>query len=233
MKRFGAMGYLAVLVLVGAAVQNATAQDLEIHDTAANEPWSGTAAMYFEVQLSSATWDTVTVNWSTADGTATAPDDYVAASGTLTFAPMEHLATFTVLVNADALTEGSETLQVTLSAPTNATLARATAVGTIRDPGAYLVKDVHPGYSSGDLSNLRDVAGRLFFAGNDTDDLSTQQLWTSDGTETGTTMLASFDGWLGEFVDVAGTLFFFTAPSCGGVTVRWQARPSSRTFLVV
>ena len=47
------------------------------------------------VRLSSEMDNTVTVDYATADGTAHAGDDYVATSGTLTFAPHERLKTST------------------------------------------------------------------------------------------------------------------------------------------
>ena len=45
--------------------------------------------MSFPVTLSKAGRQSVTVSWSTADGTAPAPGDYAAGNGTLTFAPGE------------------------------------------------------------------------------------------------------------------------------------------------
>jgi hypothetical protein len=57
----------------------------------------------------------VSVDYATADGTATAGADYQAAAGTLTFAPGEAAKSFTVQVTSDAVHEGDETLQVKLS----------------------------------------------------------------------------------------------------------------------
>ena len=75
----------------------------------------------------------VSVHYATANGTATAPADYAAASGTLDFAPGETSKTVTVAVKGDALDEMDETLTVHLSAAVEATIARADAVGTISD----------------------------------------------------------------------------------------------------
>jgi hypothetical protein len=60
----------------------------------------------------------VTVNFATRDDTATAGLDYVATSGTLSFAPGETVKTITVRILEDASGEGPETFIVTLSAPT-------------------------------------------------------------------------------------------------------------------
>jgi uncharacterized repeat protein (TIGR03803 family) len=61
---------------------------------------------------------TVGVTYATSDGTASAPGDYAPASGVLTFGPGVASKTFTVTVNDDALLEGTETVNLSLSNPT-------------------------------------------------------------------------------------------------------------------
>jgi len=90
-----------------------------------------TTPLSFTVSLSAASAQSVTVSYATADGTALVGSDYTATSGTLTFAPGETKKIVTVLVNRDATPESNETLSLRLSTPTNATLARAAATGTI------------------------------------------------------------------------------------------------------
>jgi hypothetical protein len=52
----------------------------------------------------------------TVEGTATTSDnDYIAKTGTLTFAPGETSKTITILVNGDRLAEPNETFVVNLS----------------------------------------------------------------------------------------------------------------------
>lgn len=75
----------------------------------------------------------VTVHYATADGTATAPADYQAASGDVTFAPGETAKPVTVLVNPDTVDEPDETFTVNLSAPSGAGLVDPVGVGTIVD----------------------------------------------------------------------------------------------------
>src|SRR5262249_1868802 len=72
------------------------------------------------------------------DGTATAGSDYVAASGTLTFAPSETSKLVHVAVTGDTAAESNETLTLTLSAAHGATIADGIATGTINndDPAA-------------------------------------------------------------------------------------------------
>ena len=86
------------------------------------------------VTLSAASGQTVTVNYATANGTATAGSDYTATSGTLTFNPGVTSQTISVPIINDTTVEGNETFTVTLSGPVNATLgATTTHTYTIND----------------------------------------------------------------------------------------------------
>ena len=73
----------------------------------------------------------MTVNYATANGTATAGQDYTGATGTVTFAAGETSKTINIAVTGDTTVEQDETFTVTLSAPSGATLGTATATGTI------------------------------------------------------------------------------------------------------
>ena len=78
----------------------------------------------------------VTVQYETRDGTATVADrDYVATRGTLTFKAGETRKTVVVQVRPDRHDEGEETMTLVLSSATGAAIARAEAVGTIRNNG--------------------------------------------------------------------------------------------------
>lgn len=95
---------------------------------------AGTFSVALTVTLSNPQGNkSVTVNYATADGTATAGTDYRALSGTVTFAPGETSKTVTVAVLGDGLDEPDETFTVKLSSLFNATFARSQAVGTIVD----------------------------------------------------------------------------------------------------
>jgi hypothetical protein len=76
---------------------------------------------------------TSTVQYASANGTATAGQDYVAVLGTLTFNPGETSKTFDVPILMDRLAEGSETVPLSLSRVTGATLGASQAVLTITD----------------------------------------------------------------------------------------------------
>ncbi len=77
----------------------------------------------------------VTVNFATANGTATAGSDYTAASGTLSFAANELQKTFNVPITDDSAVESSETVSLTLSNPTGTAVlgSPSSATLTIQD----------------------------------------------------------------------------------------------------
>jgi hypothetical protein len=104
---------------------------VSISDVSVNEGNSGTTAFAFSLSLSAASAQTVTVDYATADGTATAGSDYAGASGTVTFAPGETGKQVTVHVNGDTSVEPDETFAVNLSNAAGATIADGQATGTI------------------------------------------------------------------------------------------------------
>jgi hypothetical protein len=107
---------------------------VSIADVSVDEGTGGSVDAVFEVTLSAASTSTVTVNYATADGTASAPDDFEAVSGTLAIAPGSTSGSVTVPVLSDIVGEaGTETFTVVLTMPTHATIADGTATGTITD----------------------------------------------------------------------------------------------------
>ena len=105
---------------------------LAIADGSTTEGNSGTKTLAFTVNLTGAAAGTVTVNYATANGTATAGSDYTAASGTLIFNAGETSKTVNVTILGDTAEEPDETFTVTLSNPTSGVaLVKAAATGTI------------------------------------------------------------------------------------------------------
>jgi hypothetical protein len=129
---------------VGTIIDNEAKPALSINDASVTEGNTGTSTASFTVRLSAASTQTVTVNYATSDGTATAGSDYVAKSGTLTFAPGTTTQTIAVVVNGDTLLEPNETFVVTLTNPANATISDSVGTGTIlnNDPPAIAIDNV-------------------------------------------------------------------------------------------
>ena len=107
------------------------APSLSIADATITEGNLGPRNVTFRVTLSSATSKTVTVVYATVNDTATAGEDYTAATGTVTFAPGIVSQQVTTTISGDRTYETNETFTVTLSAPTNATIDDDTALCTI------------------------------------------------------------------------------------------------------
>ena len=108
-----------------------------VGDVSVPEGNAGATNATFTVSLSAAATQTVTLNYATADGTATvAGGDYVAANGTLSFAPGEQSKTVTVTVNGDEVVESDESFSLNLSGATNATIADGQGTATIRNDDA-------------------------------------------------------------------------------------------------
>ena len=105
---------------------------ISISDVSVVEGNSGTTDAVFTVTLSEASTQTVTVTATSANGSATAPSDYLTLPPTVvTFAPGEISKTVTVTVNGDKSIELDETFFVNLTAAINATISDSQAEGTI------------------------------------------------------------------------------------------------------
>jgi large repetitive protein len=112
-----------------------------INDAWADEGNDGTSPMRFTVNLSQPYDWPVSVDWSTADGSASAGSDYVAASGTVTFAPGDTSEPIDITMNGNRVPDANRTLMVNLSNPSSyAEISRGSAVGTIVDdePRIYI-----------------------------------------------------------------------------------------------
>ena len=106
---------------------------IAISDASIAEGNSGTRELTFDVTLSSAVAGQVTVNYATANDTATAGSDYVAESGTVTFPGGNTSQTITITVNGDTTDEELEQFFVNLSNASGANIADAQGVGSIAD----------------------------------------------------------------------------------------------------
>ena len=114
------------------AITVANAPALSINDVTVAEGNSGTTVATFTVTLSPLNASqTVTVNYATANGTATAGSDYTAATGTLTFAPSTATQTVSVTIAGDTTNESNETFTVNLSGAANAAIGDGSGTGTI------------------------------------------------------------------------------------------------------
>ncbi|MBK8010117.1 MAG: hypothetical protein IPK13_02120 [Deltaproteobacteria bacterium] len=106
---------------------------LTIANASVDEGDAGSRSLALTVTLSSVTSESVTVDWTTVNGSAVSPADFTARSGTLVFSPGATTRSVTVPIVGDRLDELNETFRVRLSNPSGATIADGEAVATIRD----------------------------------------------------------------------------------------------------
>ena len=182
---------------------------LSIDDVTVVEGDAGTVNAVFTVSLSAVSCQQVTVDYATADGTATAGEDYVAISGTLTFPAGTTTQNVTVVVNGDILDEGShETFFVNLSSPSNATIADEQGVGTITDD------DGVPSLSIDDVTVVEGDAGTVDAVFTVSLSAASDQQVTVDYASADGTATAGED-----YVATSGTLTFPAGITTQNVTV--------------
>ena len=200
-----AFGVVALFLVVSAASSAAAAPSVSVNDASLTEGDSGSKNAVFTVSLSAAATGDVTVDYVTSDGSATAPDDYAAVNGTLTFAPGETSKQVTVAVAGDVLDEPHETYSLNISNPSGATLSRARGLGTIldNDPAVSLsVDDISAPESAGTASftvSLSGVSGKVI----------TVDYTTADGTATAAA----------DYGSAQGTLVFLPGETSKSVSV--------------
>jgi len=185
------------------------ASDLFIDDVSVAEGTSGTVNATFTVVLNPAATTPVSVGFATADGTATAPADYLATSGSLSFAVGETSKTLTVTVEGDALDEPDETFLVDLSNPVGALIGDGQGTGTILD-------DDLPGLVIGDATvvegNSGTVAAIFTVTLSATSTPVSVEFATADGTATAP----------GDYAAAGGTLSFAPGETSKTVAVTVQ-----------
>ncbi len=113
-----------------------------IDDVTVTEGDSGTSLMTFTVTRTGGT-GAFDVDFHTADGSATAPPDYVANSGIIHFNAGQLTQQISVTINGDTDSETSETLQVILDNATNfALITDGTGIGTIAGDDPIYIHDI-------------------------------------------------------------------------------------------
>ena len=136
--------YVASYLDTGACPGDSTVR-LSASDATVSE---GAGKATVTVQRSGATSAPASVHYQTTDGTATAPGDYTATTGTLSIPAGATSASFDVPIADDAVAEGDESFTVALSAASGATLGTpssetvtvadddlGTGTGSPRSPG--------------------------------------------------------------------------------------------------
>jgi hypothetical protein len=207
---------------LGTIINDDSTPAISINDVAANED---TGSLVFAVSLSNPSYQAITVDFATTDGTALAGADYIATSGVVTFAPGEVSQPIVVATIVETIYESDETLFVDLTNPVNATIADSQGQGTITND------DGVPSLSITDATAIEPAGGPADFVFIiSLSNLSAQSITVDFATADGTATVAG-----GDYVATSGTLTFAPGDSSYpvAVTVNDDAlSESDETFFV-
>jgi len=181
---------------------------ISINEQPITEGQTGTKTLNLTVSLSGPTTQTVTVDYATGDGTATAGSDYVATSGTLTFSPGQTSKIVSITINGDQSFEPDETFVVNLSNPANAALGIAQGTGSILNDDAMggFISFSQGSYSATESAGLITVT---INRSNDTSRAATVDYSTSDtGSPAQCATISSQASSHCDFTTAVGTLQF-------------------------
>jgi hypothetical protein len=140
-------GQFGVSTGTGTINDDDSAPGVSVDDASVTEGNSGTKNLTFTVSLTNATTSDVSVHYATSDGTATAPGDYQAKTGTLTIPAGDTTGEIQVVVKGETTFEPDETLTVTLADLVGgSSIDDAAATGTItnddKQPSSLTLKVV-------------------------------------------------------------------------------------------
>ncbi len=198
---------------------------LSVSDVTEPKGHSGTTAFDFAVSLSSQPAQPLTLNYTTADDTASvAANDYQSASGSLTFVPNGPLTqTIQVLVNGNTQDKPDDTFFVELIPSAGVALGKSVGIGTIQDDSTPIsINDVSEVASNNGTTSY-DFTVSLAHA-------SSLPVSVDYATADGTATLAN-----GAYQAQAGTVRFDPGQTTQTVTIVVNANPQphgDETFFV-
>ncbi len=129
---------------IASIVNDDATPSLSVADVSVVEGDAGSTPVSLNVSLSNPSDSAITVDYATADGTATSASDYSAASGALTIPALATSATIALSVNGDGDDEPDENFSLTLSSPVGATISDGQATVTVTNDDT----DVNSGLDS-------------------------------------------------------------------------------------
>jgi uncharacterized repeat protein (TIGR01451 family) len=194
---------------IGTLINDDSQPTLYIYDNANGEGDAGTTLFGTNVQLSAVSYETITVDYTFTAGTATQGTDFTSTNGTLTFNPGQSFQFINWNVLGDTVFEANETLTITLSNPTNATLLKAVGAATIEND------DPAPAIFIADTSATEGNAGNTPMTFNVTLANASAFPVSVDYTITGGTATSGVD-----FTSANGTLTFAPGDTMETITVQ-------------
>lgn len=129
-------GTIAKAQVKGTITNDDPKPKISINDLTVSEGNAGIKNATFTVKLTNPSYQTISADYITANGTAIAPSDYNSISNTVVFAPGQTTKPVNIQIKGDRLFESNETFSVKLSDLKNVTAGDITGVGTIRNDDA-------------------------------------------------------------------------------------------------
>ncbi|MBV8859392.1 MAG: Ig-like domain repeat protein [Acidobacteria bacterium] len=173
----------------------------------------------FGVTMSPACTLPVTVNYTTTDGTAVAPSDYEAKSGTLTFLPGETSKHVTVRINGDTAYEETEEFYIDFSMPGGFAVARSRGIIFNDDPAGGVIEFEQSAYNVAEGGSLTVKVKRTVQTGLPVD----MDYTTDDGSAPGVNVPCSATTGLAldrcDYTKALGTLHFAAGETEKTVTI--------------
>ena len=198
---------------------------LSVDGVSVSEGNTGAVTAAFEVSLSRATSEAVTVAYETVDGTASASSDYLYAEGTLSLTPGVTRQTVAVQVTGDTIPEPDETFFLELSGASGADILSGRGIATIHndDSASLGVSDVM--VTEGDVGTVDAVFVVVASAA------SPHPVSVSYATQGGSAVAGA------DFLATSGTLTIPGGSTSGAVVVKvlgdTAVEPDEDFFLVL
>ena len=142
-------GYDGQTAIVQVTIVDLGLPKITIYDGQAKE---SDGIIRLNIELSHSTDQPITVEYTSADETATAPEDYISSRGIVIFDPDSKRGIVQFQIKDDEVREDTETFTVTLTKATNAEIARRSATATILDDDGVPTIAIHDavgGYDTG------------------------------------------------------------------------------------
>ena len=154
-----------------------------IGDGAVNEGGAGqNTTVTLTITLDKDAEAATTLQWTTVDGTGVAGQDYVAASGTVTFSKGQRTAQVSVTVKGDGAYEADELFSVRLTNPVGLALGDDRADVTIRNDDAQPAVSVAATDNAGSEAGANTVAFEITRSANVAGALVVNLAWTGTAT---------------------------------------------------
>ena len=142
-------GYDGQTAVVQVTIVDLGLPKITIYDGQAKE---SDGIIRLNIELSHSTDQPITVEYTSEDETATAPEDYISSRGIVIFDPDSKRGIVQFQIEDDEVREDTETFTVTLTKATNAEIARRSATATILDDDGVPTIAIHDAVGGYDTS---------------------------------------------------------------------------------